>query len=328
MAPNRKLTVCIPTYNRLERLEAQIRTLCSQSEFEKIELLICDNHSNYDITSIIKRDFPHDNIHVIVRPFNLGAGANIASLFLDCTTDWMWTLGDDDLISNDSLNTVLIDIENHPETVLLKYSIVGNFVPHKDCEVHTIKELIDYFGDEKRSSGDLIFLSNNVYNRKIAMNYYGETILHCYSRISQLLPAFYCLSKGQSNIRLRSKQIVEFLPAPTGTSWGLIKVALGISIVPHLQLGLSLKDSRRLSYIISRDFKLYNIILTCLQSDRKRNKYYYQIIYKSTFRYSPKISDHFLNLLFYFQYYTYIDIVSLLKKVAMNLRDKGIFFKK
>ena len=108
----------------------------------------------------------------------------------------------------------------------------------------------------------------------------------------------------------------------------MIKVALGISIVPHLQLGLSLKDSRRLSYIISRDFKLYNIILTCLQSDRKRNKYYYQIIYKSTFKYSPKKSDHFLNLLFYFQYYTYIDIVGVLKKVAIGLRDKGVFFKK
>jgi len=102
MINNKILTICIPTYNRPKALKDQLRILLPQLNNE-VKLVVRDNNSNYNL----KKESPELNygkFEYIRNDFNIGADANIARCMETCDTKWLWILGDDDLIKN---NTVL-----------------------------------------------------------------------------------------------------------------------------------------------------------------------------------------------------------------------------
>lgn len=105
MINNKILTICIPTYNRPNKLNDQLRVLLPQLN-DEVKLVVRDNHSNYNI----KKLFPglnYDKFEYKINDQNIGADANIARCIETCDTKWLWILGDDDLIKNDSVLTIL-----------------------------------------------------------------------------------------------------------------------------------------------------------------------------------------------------------------------------
>ncbi len=73
------LSICIPTFNRCEYLKNTIRSIVIQPEFldGKVELIICDNASEDDTTSVVEeflKNFP--KIRYYRNDYNLGASEN------------------------------------------------------------------------------------------------------------------------------------------------------------------------------------------------------------------------------------------------------------
>ena len=56
------LTICIPTYNRKERLLKQLDSLYAQPDVYQTIIQIIDNHSGYDIETAIKEHFGQEKI--------------------------------------------------------------------------------------------------------------------------------------------------------------------------------------------------------------------------------------------------------------------------
>lgn len=105
MINNKILTICIPTFNRPKELNNQLRVLLPQLNNE-VKLVVRDNHSNYNI----KKLFPgldYEKFEYIINHKNIGADANIARCLETCDTKWLWILGDDDLIKNNTVLTIL-----------------------------------------------------------------------------------------------------------------------------------------------------------------------------------------------------------------------------
>ena len=109
------LTIAIPTYNRYEQIQIQVRRLLPQLN-EHVELIVYDNCSPTPIQTLFNTE-ELSKFTLIRNSANVGADANIARCFENCTTKWLWTLSDDDYIKTNALTTLLKYINKNPENV-------------------------------------------------------------------------------------------------------------------------------------------------------------------------------------------------------------------
>ena len=95
------LSICIPTYNRPEYLKNCLTSICAQKS-KDFEVCISDNASNIDIYKIIK---PFKKIKIRYRrnKKNMGLAMNVYNVALMAKGEFIWFLGDDDLVTNGSI---------------------------------------------------------------------------------------------------------------------------------------------------------------------------------------------------------------------------------
>lgn len=208
----KKLSIIITTYNRSTELVEQLHTIKKQGHINEYEIIISDNCSNYDVEKHLDDNFDgdfRDNISVYRRNINVGSALNVAMSFGLCKTPWMWLLSDDDFTLDGSLGCILKDIEDNKDICYLKYSIEG-------CKLHDcvyIKDLLEltrYYELDGYSWGDLIFMSNGVFNMIILNSYIEQTIQFAHNYIPQIVPIFICLQKELHPMRMMSPAIVRF----------------------------------------------------------------------------------------------------------------------
>lgn len=113
------LSIVIPSFNRLEKITNQVRAILPKLPTE-VELVVIDNCSEYNIFTLFTEE-EISRFTIIRNKFNVGADANIAKCFESCSTEWLWTLSDDDVISEDAIYTILNDIKNNPDAAFLNY---------------------------------------------------------------------------------------------------------------------------------------------------------------------------------------------------------------
>lgn len=308
----KNLTIIILTYNRKERLLQQLHSIYNQPESSDVLIEIIDNHSDYDVYAAIQDEFGKEktsNLHVNVNPVNFGMEANLATPFLYCKTEWMWTLSDDDTTEPDSIATILNDIKKYPDTAVFKYQINTSANRYLDRNVTTLPELIDFYLDGNAGSGHLIFLSNNVYNSKIAMDNYGPTLSHCYSCIAQMLPMFHILDTKAGIVRMRSKQLVNFGRSEPGTGYPYLYTAVEISSTIMFKYNLSNNYYRKLGFLVTNGFAHYRLCLAALEmEDRQRGRFLYEQVYSRSFKHSGHFIDKIYHWLYYFSYITHIKV--------------------
>lgn len=114
------LTIAIPTYNRPEQIQKQVRLLLPQLN-ERVCLIVYDNNSDTNIRELFNED---ELKHFVVfrNCVNVGADANIARCFEYCETKWLWTLSDDDFVKHNAIEIILNDIDNDKDVIFFNYS--------------------------------------------------------------------------------------------------------------------------------------------------------------------------------------------------------------
>lgn len=308
----KKLSIIILTYNRKKRLLQQLHSIYNQPEVQDVDIEIIDNHSDYDVYQTIKEEFGDDtihNLHVSVNPVNFGMEANLAMPFLHCKTEWLWTLSDDDVTEPDSIATILNDIERYPNTAVFKYQINTSTHRFEDTDISSLPELIDFYLSGNAGTGHLIFLSNNVYNNRIAMEYYGKTLSNCYSCIAQMLPMFYILDANAGIVKMRDKLLVNFVLPEPGSGYPYLYTAVEISSTMMFKFNLSNHYYRKLGFLVTNGFSHYRLGLTALEmEDRKRGRFLYEQVYSRAYKHSGHFIDRLYYWLYYFCYITHLKI--------------------
>ena len=164
------LTYCIPTYNRKQKALLSCERIITQIDKfnlqDYVDVLVSDNCSS-DLT----RDFLHKNLtylpeylKIIRQESNLGLVGNVNFLFNHSNSEYVWIVGDDDLIEDGAINHLLQEIEKSRRSFYLL-----NF----KCEINgEIKE--DYFLKKDNpedlykdgTTGGFGLISNEVFNKK------------------------------------------------------------------------------------------------------------------------------------------------------------------
>ncbi len=91
-----KISICIPTYNRCEKVVPLVEKLLD-NKFE-IDVIVYDNASS-DGTYTRLQDFKHHNLKLFKQSYNVGFARNLIDVVRVCETDFVYLISDDDSVN-------------------------------------------------------------------------------------------------------------------------------------------------------------------------------------------------------------------------------------
>lgn len=274
MNREKKLTIVIPTYNRAERLVRQVRAIVSDPDYDKVILRITDNHSPYDVRQMLRETFTEEQygtLDIVVRPYNVGLGLNIALPFIECQTPWVWILGDDDRFVG-KLSQLLEDIETYSECAFIKYNI-SNGRKNDEKEISSIDEFMRYYTD-LHPTGDLVFISNALFNLLKLEKYRQLAVVQSHTLVGHLIPLVQALCDGKTMCRFRDYDLVEYQSAPAGTEYGKLGVTMGIANVGDIKFVEGYAKNKRIHEMFQWDVKQSVLVDTLMQHHGRRYRRY------------------------------------------------------
>jgi glycosyltransferase involved in cell wall biosynthesis len=113
------LSICIPTYNRPSHLENCLESICISKrncKNFKFEVCISDNGSKHNISKIIKKYSKKLNIRFNKFNRNLGITPNFLKVVDMASGEFVWTIGNDDLLLPNSLNKISKLLKRYKKT--------------------------------------------------------------------------------------------------------------------------------------------------------------------------------------------------------------------
>ena len=95
-----KLSICIPTFNRVHYLKNCLNSIytASKNSSLKYEVCISDNYSEEKVSTVIEEYKDKINIVFNQNKKNIGLGGNILKSVSFASGDFAWILGNDDLV--------------------------------------------------------------------------------------------------------------------------------------------------------------------------------------------------------------------------------------
>ena len=208
----KKLTVVITTYNRKNELITQLKSLEKQGHYEKYDIVVYNNNSDYDVESSLQDALTPEFFKIVKvhnRKYNVGGGCNIALTFLQTVSPWMWLLSDDDVTMPGSLETVLNDIKIYDDVCWLKYSIDG-FPKFQDRKIDNLVDLFDSFRKDGHNWGEYVFMSNNVYNLEKLEKVRGKILYWTMTCYSQIMGPLMAIKDDGKKMAFRSTTLTNY----------------------------------------------------------------------------------------------------------------------
>ena len=142
-----ELSVCIPTYNRLEYLRELLPGLLKQIDVVPegaVELVVSDNVST-DGTADYLRTIERGYYRFWTNETNIGGDRNFLKCIQEAKGDYVWLVGDDDLVAPDAVTRVLKCIEERRPGLLIADTLSGSgeYADYRDYLVRECSRTAD-----------------------------------------------------------------------------------------------------------------------------------------------------------------------------------------
>ncbi len=134
---NELLSIAIPTYNRNRYLSSLLLSINEQYATELgdlIHIYVFDNGSKHDTERLLEKldlRFSHTYFH---HGHNIGGKNNVHYAYTNCQGEYLWVIGDDEILPNGSLEEVIGLIRKYsPGLMITRGSLHDPFVQSKEC---------------------------------------------------------------------------------------------------------------------------------------------------------------------------------------------------
>lgn len=176
------LTICIPTYNRPNHINTQVKDVLKQLNPET-RLIVLDNHSEIAVESLFSKE--ELSLFTIIRHHtNIGGDANNARCLEIVQYGWVWLLGDDDRISSNAVSIILQLIKSHNDYCFIN---TGN---KETKEIKSFEEFANHL-KIRGVWGNSFFQSACLYN----MNHLYKSLFWLYDFLSTQVGQFCIILK-------------------------------------------------------------------------------------------------------------------------------------
>lgn len=115
------LSICITTYNRAEWLSLNLKNLTRliPTPLADVEIVVCDNASTDYTNEVVKSYEFRPDLRFYRNLSNVGMLGNLRVTAHHARGQYIWIIGDDDLLVAGAIEKVLMAIRNNPDTALL-----------------------------------------------------------------------------------------------------------------------------------------------------------------------------------------------------------------
>ena len=111
----KKLSICIPTYNRGEYIGETIASIVEQMT-DEVELVISDNASTDNTAEVVgSYQSKYPGIRYVRLSENKGADRNFLNVVDEASGDYCWFMGSDDVAEPGSIARIMSYLERYPE---------------------------------------------------------------------------------------------------------------------------------------------------------------------------------------------------------------------
>ncbi|RZJ89321.1 MAG: glycosyltransferase, partial [Hymenobacter sp.] len=270
------LTVAIPTYNRNQTLNKNLRLLLSQMQehHASCQLLLLDNCSPTPVAETLPEvltDFPQIRYHLMRNKVNIGANANILRCFESCETEWIWCLSDDDPILPGALDVVLQHLATYSDCLYFNFSFDSS---RSQTFVTTGRE---EFIQRLDNAANLPWISSSVHRTEAMQAVLKFGYQFAYTMLPHVASLLVTIGE-QGRCCLSANQItgVDFTPRPVEQSWSIISFALGAPMMYDLPLPFATRQvlaQKLLVTNLGESITLRNIVIQLLLSYFRGNTY-------------------------------------------------------
>lgn len=290
------LTIIIPSYNRKKELLRLMDRLKEQTN-QYFNIVVSDNHSSmYDVYDVLKdyTDFFKERLSIYKNNLNIGASPNICNSFMYINTKWAWLLGDDDIPSKCAIEKILEYLDDKLCAIHFSLYNLDDFMnSYKD--IMNLHEFINFYNEMsygkkkiKNCQGDLICMSEIVYNWDICKQYYEKQNFYSYTKVSQILPFLLSLNYKKGIYRIVNEKIIDV--DEQNQHWKMGKIMLGMTTFSHIEFDLSKKERKDLNLLVV--FKYPNVLRYFLNGQIKKEDILK--IYDGIYKHSLPLKDRII----------------------------------
>lgn len=282
-----RLSVLIPTYNRKSELARVIEGLSKQTNKE-FEVVISDNASNYDVNALLDTvdEELKNRIHIYVRPFNIGGSVNILECSSLCETKWAWLLSDDDIVKENAVEIIYTWIDKFPSCGCFNFSLcnMDEFKTSDYIAMESIDDFLNIYRGRPYCHGDLIFMSNKVYNMEAISDYMIYAFKYANSGLFRTILYAKILEKNIPFICVNNK-VVEY-DSESPRAWDVTGIMLASTMLEDVPYDISEKKRRQLVKIQAFNIEtIYELFFICRGKDKGNNRYFFDKMYNGLYKY-------------------------------------------
>lgn len=181
-----KLSICIPTYNRAKHLLNCLNSIYLAKKNSNINFEVCvsDNGSDYDVEKITEKYKEKIKLKLNKNKENLGYHPNLLESINLASGEFVWAIGDDDLLMPNSLKKINILFKKYHyvdffcnNSYNLNYKFLDSF--DKPFDTKNLPKTMEKFS-KKKESFDCSFWELIDYN--IAFDFLNLNCLNIYKR--------------------------------------------------------------------------------------------------------------------------------------------------
>lgn len=273
----KKLTICIPTFNRIDALKDRLDELAHQPAelLKSVSIYIFDNASDRSIQSAEIPSQLKNSLSIRYRVSNVGMTQNIIRCYEESGSDIVTVLGDDDQICDHYLKTLLDGVETLKNDSGLFGIFYKTVLSKKDKMEDQIVRSLPELMDSVNSFGNFLFVSTWLVRREAYLKFLFHAQIQASGGFGIIAPHLLALKEGQG-IVLSSSSIVDYKSTPLEEKWSWFRLVLNLPLIFDLKLGLSEVDFKKLqSIMINLGHRNLSFFYECLLAEKEGNINYH-----------------------------------------------------
>ena len=119
----KKLTIAIPTYNGGRTIKRTLESILGQDyPKNEVDIIVCNNCSTDNTAEILQ--YYQQDITIYTNETNLGGDRNFELCVEKADSEYVWIVGDDDVLKNTGINEALAKIGDQTYAcIFVNYSL-------------------------------------------------------------------------------------------------------------------------------------------------------------------------------------------------------------
>jgi glycosyltransferase involved in cell wall biosynthesis len=197
------LEIGIPTFNRQQALRRTLKALAGQLTGQT-RISIVDNCSSYNVEDVVREELGSSSVgdvRITKNIANIGLAGNLLRCFELATSEWMYLLGDDDIVDKALVSTSLKAIETHANSDQINFcAFIARTETTEAVGVNQFIEMMDNYAN-------LNFISTNLYKVDSFRKYLATGYRFSYTLSPHIALTLACMGDGGSFIFSHNKTI-------------------------------------------------------------------------------------------------------------------------